>query len=185
MAACANYRGRFPAIIIIVCDVSSRTGGCLLLGRPRYASVLGWLRSFLLKFSRRDKGCFTRCRSAEMVVYCSVPQCNTYHGETGASFYYYPRDRKVRKEWLTKLKMGKTNSKSCRVRSKHFDESDFVYPWFTQFRTNACKQLQSRANSLPWTEASVSASSIPPQRQRARAQLSPHALLNANLTLLD
>ncbi|XP_040078088.3 uncharacterized protein LOC120849882 [Ixodes scapularis] len=63
-----------------------------------------------------------------MVVYCSVPQCNTYHGETGASFYYYPRDRKVRKEWLTKLKMGKTNSKSSRVCSKHFDESDFVYP---------------------------------------------------------
>ncbi|KAG0424339.1 hypothetical protein HPB47_028442, partial [Ixodes persulcatus] len=73
--------------------------------RPRYASVLGCLRSFLSKFSRLDKGCFTRCRSAEMVVYCSVPQSNTYHGETGTSFYYYPRNRKVRKEWLIKLKM--------------------------------------------------------------------------------
>lgn len=63
-----------------------------------------------------------------MVVYCSVPQCNTYHGETGTSFYYYPRDRKARKEWLVRLKMSKANTKSSRVCSKHFDESDFVYP---------------------------------------------------------
>lgn len=64
----------------------------------------------------------------KMVTYCSVPQCNTYHGEQGVSFYYYPTDKKLRKEWLIKLKMGKPNSRSSRVCSKHFTESDFVYP---------------------------------------------------------
>uniref|UniRef100_A0A147BDZ2 THAP-type domain-containing protein n=1 Tax=Ixodes ricinus TaxID=34613 RepID=A0A147BDZ2_IXORI len=64
----------------------------------------------------------------KMVTYCSVPQCNTYHGEQGVSFYYYPTDKKLRKEWLIKLKMGKPNTRSSRVCSKHFTESDFVYP---------------------------------------------------------
>lgn len=62
-----------------------------------------------------------------MVKYCSVPQCRSYATDPDISFHIYPKEKQLRKEWLVKLRMGKLNSKSSTVCSRHFRDEDFVY----------------------------------------------------------
>ncbi|XP_040067970.1 uncharacterized protein LOC115318130 [Ixodes scapularis] len=62
-----------------------------------------------------------------MVKYCSVPQCRSYATDPNVSFHIYPKEKQLRTEWLVKLRMGKLNSKSSTVCSKHFRDEDFVY----------------------------------------------------------
>lgn len=59
--------------------------------------------------------------------YCSVPQCNIYANSVEISFHKYPRDNKIQKIWLVKLRIGKTpkNFTHYAVCSKHFCASDF------------------------------------------------------------
>lgn len=63
-----------------------------------------------------------------MVKYCSVPQCTSSARERGVSFHNYPKDPKLKKKWMVKLRMGKRPTPSSTVCSKHFADSDFCYP---------------------------------------------------------
>lgn len=60
-----------------------------------------------------------------MVMYCCVPQCKSYH-KTGVKFHQFPKDKKILKQWIHRLKMGKTISKSMVVCGYHFDSNDYV-----------------------------------------------------------
>ncbi|XP_075535131.1 uncharacterized protein LOC142570655 [Dermacentor variabilis] len=62
-----------------------------------------------------------------MVGYCTVPQCRTYATEPDVSLHTYPRDKRLREAWITKLRTGKQPSATARVCSKHFREEDFCY----------------------------------------------------------
>ncbi|CAN8002679.1 unnamed protein product [Ixodes pacificus] len=62
-----------------------------------------------------------------MVRYCSVPQCRTYAFEPGpvCSLHHYPRDKKLRARWVSKLKMGKKLTAHAMVCSRHFSADAF------------------------------------------------------------
>lgn len=57
--------------------------------------------------------------------YCSVPQCRKYAFEEGVSFHHYPRDKKLTKRWVSKLKMGKKLTAHAMVCSRHFSADAF------------------------------------------------------------
>lgn len=78
-------------------------------------------------FFRTAAACL-RGECCAMVKYCSVPQCTSSARERGVSFHNYPKDPKLKKKWMVKLRMGKRPTPSSTVCSKHFADSDFCYP---------------------------------------------------------
>lgn len=64
-----------------------------------------------------------------MVTSCIVPQCRVWYGklkdEFNVKFHNFPTDKRLKKLWQIKLKLNKNPSKSSKVCSMHFVDSDY------------------------------------------------------------
>lgn len=79
-----------------------------------------------------------------MVCYCCVAQCRSSFVKDGKlKFHRAPRDKKIRKVWMIKLKRISKFKSHERVCSKHFSEKDYyekkigdcVFGWFFSYVT--------------------------------------------------
>ena len=62
-----------------------------------------------------------------MVIYCSVPQCNSrLKLKQEFKFHSYPKDEKTKKLWLAAVRTGKKPTIFSKVCSKHFKDSEYV-----------------------------------------------------------
>lgn len=63
--------------------------------------------------------------------HCGVLQCNAYDSD-GVSMHAIPKailnSKKLRKEWMIALKMGKNFPNHFRICSKHFDKNQLLVP---------------------------------------------------------
>ncbi|CAN7995451.1 unnamed protein product [Ixodes hexagonus] len=58
---------------------------------------------------------------------CCVPQCTNRAVEGTISLHSFPLDKRLKKAWLIKLRMGKPVTATMRVCSCHFAERDFFW----------------------------------------------------------